>query len=77
MFIAGSIAEAHGCTMNQGGIQPCVVNGVDRGQLLATMFVLGWLMIATLPAAAIAILVWLIVLIAHWTASRRTQRSAA
>ena len=74
--IAGAVAEAHGCTLHEGFKNPCVVNGVDRGDTLYTMFVLGWLMLATLPIGAIACLIWASVLIVHLL-SRRRQASVA
>jgi hypothetical protein len=51
-----------------------VINGVDRGQMLVTMFVLGWLMLVTLPAGAIACLIWAVILIVHIASRRRNTR---
>ena len=80
VLVSSAIAEAHGCVLNEGGANPCVINGKDYGETLVTMFLLGWLMFLTLPAGALAFLLWLVVLIVHWVArSRRahatTQRS--
>ena len=74
--LAGAIAEAHGCTLNEGGAHPCVINGVDYGQTLLTMSMLGWFMLATLPIGAFACLVWAVILVAHLV-SRRRGRSIA
>jgi hypothetical protein len=77
VLIAGAIAEAHGCVLNEGGSHPCIINGTDWGDTLLTMFVLGWLMLFTLPAGAVALLIWLVVLVVHLiTRSRAARRTA-
>ena len=76
VVIASAIAEAHGCTLNEGGAHPCVINGVDYGETLVTMFVLGWLMLVTIPGGAIACLIWGVILAAHFIAWRRRGREA-
>ena len=42
VMIAGWIAETNGCTLHEGFVNPCVVNGTDIGQDLYAAFVLGW-----------------------------------
>jgi hypothetical protein len=59
------IANAHGCKVDEGSVHPCVINGKDYGHLLYTLGVLGWLMLATIPAGILAGMVWLIVLLFH------------
>ena len=71
VMIAGKIAEAHGCTLNEGRAHPCVINGVDHGNTLLTMAMLGWFMLATLPIGAIACLIWAVVLALHLVSRRR------
>ena len=63
----GLIANAHGCRVDEGSVHPCMINGKDYGQLLYTLGVMGWLMLVTLPAGALAFVLWLIVLIIHRT----------
>jgi len=77
VMISSAIAEAHGCTLNEGGAHPCIISGVDRGEELLTMFVLGWLMLITLPAGAITCGMWAIVLLVHRTKWNRKRRMAA
>src|SRR5437667_10957705 len=69
------IAKSHGCKEDEGSVHPCVINGKDYGQLLYTLGVLGWLMLITLPAGAIAFVSWLVVLIIHRTNWRRRTAS--
>ena len=76
VVIASSIAESHGCALDEGSVHPCLVNGADWGETLYTMGVLGWLMLATLPLGGGALLVWLIIVVIHriaWS-NRSRQR---
>ena len=63
--VAGWLAMTHGCKVDEGSVHPCIIGGVDRGELLYTLGVLGWLMLITLPAGACALLAWFIILIVH------------
>ena len=65
VIIAGSIAEANGCALDEGSVHACIVGGNDMGSTLYAMGVMGWFMIATIPLGAGAVLVWVVVLIAH------------
>ena len=65
------IANAHGCRVDEGSIHPCVVNGKDYGPLLYQLGVMGWLMLVTLPAGAVASAGWLIALLLHRSAWQR------
>jgi hypothetical protein len=65
VMLASWTAEANGCVLHEGFVNPCVVGGVDRGQLLYSLFVLGWLMLASIPLGAGALCVWLLALIVH------------
>lgn len=71
--VAGLLAEANGCVLNEGNIHPCVVNGQDIGGMLYTMFVLGWFMLASLPLGAMALALLLAVLIVHLLLWRRRR----
>lgn len=58
VLISGELASALGCPLNEGGTYPCIVLGVDIGGLLATLFVLGWLMLVTFPFMLITAGLW-------------------
>ena len=62
---SGLIANAHGCKVDEGSVHPCIINGVDRGELLYQLGVLGWLMLVTLPAGAFAVAGWIVILVLH------------
>lgn len=63
VLVASAVANAHGCRLDESGAHPCVVAGRDVGGLLAGLFVLGWLMLVTLPVGALigvaGVVVWL------------------
>jgi hypothetical protein len=75
VVIAGSIANAHGCRLDENGIYPCLINGVDYGRELATMAMMGWLMLATLPFGAMAGFVLLVICVLHFISWRRRATS--
>jgi hypothetical protein len=58
--IAGTIASANGCTLHEGFVNPCVINGVDRGETLYAMGMAGWFFLATLPLGLIALAVYVV-----------------
>jgi hypothetical protein len=60
VIVAGAIASWNGCTLNEGSVNPCVVNGTDWGPALYSMGVAGWFMLATIPIGAIAFAGWTI-----------------
>lgn len=70
VLIASAVANANGCRLDEAGTYPCVVAGQDVGGLLGSLFVLGWLMLLTIPVGAVLGLVggglWLV-----WWMQRR------
>lgn len=73
--IAGTIANRYGCTLHEGFVNPCVINGVDYGETLYSMGVLGWLFFMTVPISvgllAVYLLVWLVIWVVKWIKRRR------
>ena len=63
--MAGGIASLNGCPLTEANITPCVVLGVDLGGVLYGMGVMGWMMLLTLPAGAVAGIGWVVVLLGH------------
>lgn len=60
-LLAGAFAQANGCTLHEGDVNPCVVGGRDYGETLYTMFVLGWFTLLTLPGGVLVAGVYLLV----------------
>jgi len=54
------LGSALGCTVNEAQPNPCLVLGLDLGGALYSGFVLGWLMLVTLPFALAALLAWVV-----------------
>lgn len=76
VLISASIAESHGCRLDEGSAHACIVWGSDWGGVLYTMAVMGWLMLATLPLGGGALLVWIVVLAIHYLAWRKQEFGA-
>jgi hypothetical protein len=74
LIAADAIASAHGCALNEGTINVCMVMGSDWGEGLYAAFVLAWLLLATLPLAGGAVLVLLVIFIIHRLAWGRMQK---
>ena len=79
--IAGTIADTNGCTLHEGFVNPCIINGKDWGQDLYMMGMIGWFTIATLPVAvgvaAIYLLVVVILALVQWSRRRRITATAS
>jgi hypothetical protein len=72
VVIAGTLANMYGCELHEGFVNPCVILGADRGELLYAMGVLGWFGLMTLPIGAIGVglslVVGVIIFFARWRA---------
>ncbi len=75
VVLAEAIASANGCTLSEGSASVCMVGGSDWGGALYALFVLTWFLLATLPLAGGALIVWLVVLVIHRIAFARRQKS--
>ena len=74
--IASGIASANGCKLNEADAHPCVLLGIDWGEILYGMFVMAWLAIATIPLGALALMLWIVTAIVMYVRYRK-QLSAA
>ncbi len=73
---AGTIAEANGCRLHEGFPEPCIINGVDRGEDLYTYGVLGLLSLGTIPLGLLLFAVYLAVVVIVWIVRRNKQAKA-
>ncbi len=76
VMIAGSIAEANNCQLDEGSVHPCIVNGNDRGEQLYSMGVMGWFMLVTIPTGLIALAVYGVILLIIWLVVRNRNSKA-
>jgi len=76
--IAGSIASLNDCVVHEGYANPCVVFGIDIGEILYVMGVLGWLMLLSIPVGIAGIagsLIWLIVTYVRYKSKIETDKT--
>lgn len=69
--VAAAIADANGCTISEGLLNPCVIDGVDHGADLQAAGMAALYVLLTLPLAFVLFIVWLIVLLVHRGMFRR------
>jgi hypothetical protein len=74
--VAGSIATANGCTLNEGQAHPCIVNGVDWGETLYALGVMGWFMLVTIPVGGSVLSLYVLVLAGYLVWKKLRQKAA-
>ncbi|MFC5586689.1 hypothetical protein ACFPOD_16365 [Nitratireductor kimnyeongensis] len=70
------LASTYGCTVHEGFSNPCMIAGTDRGDMLYSMFVMGWLGIISLPLGMAALIAWTIALMIAVNRARRKANLA-
>jgi hypothetical protein len=55
VIMAGSVANACGCALDEGSAHPCIVAGMDVGGVLYALGMMGWLGILTTPLGIIGL----------------------
>jgi hypothetical protein len=78
--VAGNIASANDCQLDEGSVHPCIVNGQDMGERLYEMGVMGWFMLVTIPTGLLALAIYGAILLVVWLvrqARRRTHSPAS
>lgn len=71
-----AVAGMAGCSVNEARVQPCMIMGMDWGALLYATGVLGWLMLASIPLGAMALLALLVIYLVHYLWWRRMKDPA-
>ncbi len=61
--VAGSVASANGCELNEGNVNPCVINGQDWGETLYGMGLMGWVGLFTCPLSLGLLVIYGVVLL--------------
>ena len=59
VLVSSVVASALGCLLDEGSAHPCWLAGADIGDALYTAFVMGWLMLLTVPVMLVAALFWI------------------
>lgn len=65
-------ASVFHCRVDEAGVYPCLIAGVDAGPLLADLMIGGWLLLVAWPLMLLTALGWLVWLILRIV--RRVQR---
>ncbi|MBB3609747.1 hypothetical protein [Rhizobium sp. BK602] len=76
VLLAGITAQVSGCQVDEGSVHPCMIAGFDAGELLYSLTVLGWLMLATIPAGLIMLAIWMIAFLVYLWRRRRQGRAS-
>jgi hypothetical protein len=76
LLLTGLIAAVTGCEVNEMGSIPCVVMGVDIGDLLSNMLSAGWFGLVTIPFLIMLVGLWSLVEAYVWGRQRRKARRA-
>ena len=71
VLTASAIADASGCTVNEGSSHPCIVAGTDIGDTLYTMFVMGWMFFLTVPTGLVALVLFTVIVLVKRVRSAR------
>jgi hypothetical protein len=69
---AAAVAEANGCQLDESGVHPCPVGGHDYGEPLATLGMMFWFTIVTVPVGTVLFIACLIVTMTEY--ARRARR---
>ncbi len=57
--LAGKIVSANGCRFDESQVYPCIVAGQDRGKMLSTMGMMGWLGVMTFMPGVVGMIIGL------------------
>ena len=74
-IVSAAIANAYGCNISEGLLNPCVINGTDWGYDLQFGGMSFLYIFLSWPLAFVLFIIWLIVLLVH--RSRFKRRNAA
>ena len=66
LLIAIGVANLGGCALDEGSIHPCVIGGIDWGELLSFMGIMGWLALFTVPVGGLVTLIGLGIGLVQW-----------
>ena len=48
-----NFAEEHDCSLQEGFVNPCIVDGIDWGEKLYGSFASGWFLLVSIPVAIV------------------------
>ena len=57
VLVAGGIATLNDCALHEGNPNPCLILGVDIGEILYFLGVMGWFMLISIPLGLLGLFV--------------------
>ncbi len=66
LLIAATVANLGGCALDESSVHPCVIGGIDWGELLSIMGMMGWLALFTVPVGGLIALMGLGMGLVRW-----------
>lgn len=57
-LLASFLGWCLGCSVNEAGTAHCIRFGINLGEMLSTMFIMGWATFLSVPLAIILLIVW-------------------
>jgi len=75
VFLACGIASATGSRLDESGVHPCIIHGVDYGGALLDLFVCGFFMFLTIPTGLLAMLIFTVVLLIRRHLAKRAAHA--
>jgi hypothetical protein len=77
VLICEGIASYAGCRVDEGSVHPCMVGGNDIGELLYGMFVMGWMLLLTMPVGMLLLTCWFVFFALKFIRARGKKKGAA
>jgi TRAP-type C4-dicarboxylate transport system permease small subunit len=72
---AGAFASINSCTLHEGFSNPCVVFGIDFGENLYSLGVMGWYTLVTFPTAMFLFALYILIVFISWLRNRKKEIS--
>ncbi len=73
---ASLVAEWKGCALDEGNIHPCIILGMDFGEVLYSLGVMGWFLLLSVPLGAMGLcvaIIWLVVVLIKKGIDKKTR----
>ncbi|MCB9818935.1 hypothetical protein H6788_02020 [Candidatus Nomurabacteria bacterium] len=66
LLTALTVANLGGCALDESSAHPCIIGGIDWGELLSIMGIMGWLALFTVPVGGLVTLIGLSMGLVQW-----------
>ena len=67
---ATGYARSHDCVLHEAFSNPCFVDGADRGELLYSLYLFGWLSQITIQIGIVATAFWALLFLIYFVSAR-------